>query len=515
MLDVVRSGIAYQALRAVALAAAIVAVVLLAFVPLNSNDYWLQAVIGGMIWNSGEIPTTVLFTFTEARDYPFHAHEWLPSVAFYLLHEAFGYDNQIYVKGVLGLAIFALCCRLAYRLTSSLPVSLFLAVVAMAVTNYRFFMRPEIFACLYLMILLNLIVEYQATRKPQFLFWTVPLSLVWANSHGSFPVALVIMAIFAVGEGLSAALGERGATMQVRVRAALQEGRPYAICCGALFLAMLVNPYGYKLFVFAWDFAQWGVTRDHITEWRGTFELPFLGSRGFWAYVSLLVLCLAIVARSWRKLRATDVLLLLAFAYLSSDRQRHVVWFGFVSLVVMARLIGPVALTPRDTRRSLALLVTLLVVGIGMLHRYGNFYGSYPYFANSNRFTLLMIEYMQDRDLRGNVFNTYALGAELIHKFYPRLRPSIDSRIDAYGEQYYLYIDRLYSDEQLMLEFIERYDVRYMLLLWGEFEMIRKMARLPETGWRMLLADHRMVLLGRGVPNAQASGAVGSASKPR
>jgi len=515
VLEVPHSGIADQALRAAALAAAIVVVVLLAFVPLSSNDFWLQVSIGDIIWTSGEIPGTVLFTFTEARDFPFYAYEWLPSVGFYLLHEAFGYDNLLYVKGMLGLGIFALCCRLAYRLTSSLPNSLFLAVAAMSATNFRFFMRPEIFACLFLMILLNLIVEFQKTRKLQFLVWTIPLSVAWANSHGSFPIALVIMAIFAAGEGLDTALAGRGMPLRARMRAAIVEGRPYAICCGAMLLAMLANPYGYKLFVFAWDFAQWDVTRAHIVEWTSTFESPFLGSRGYWLYLALIALCAVIAAASWRKLRATDLLLLLAFGFLSADRQRHVVWFGFVSLLVMARLIGPAALAPRDTRRSLAFLVALLAMGVGVLLSYGNLYGAYPYFVQSNNFTPVMLEYMRERDLRGNMFNSYALGAELIQKFYPRLRPSIDSRIDAYGEAYFNYFSQLYSEERLLLEFIERYDVRYMLLLWGEFEMIRKMERLPKTGWRMLLADHKMVLLGRDAPDAGAPDTGKGSAKPR
>ena len=56
----------------------------------------------------------------------------------------------------------------------------------------------------------------------------------------------------------------------------------------------------------------------------------------------------------------------------------------------------------------------------------------------------------------------------------------------------------MYSDERLLLDFILHYDVRYMLLLWWEFERIQQMPQLPLTGWRTLFADHKMVLLGRG-----------------
>jgi hypothetical protein len=498
MLNFARSEFADQALRATAVAAAICTVVLLTVVPLSSNDFWLQVTIGGMIWNSGEIPDTVLFAFTEAQDYPFHAHEWLASIVFYLLHEALGYDQLIWVKGALGIALFALCCRLAHRLTSSLPVSLFLAIVTMAVANYRHFMRPEIFAYLFLLILLNLLAEYQLTRRRQFLAWIVPLALVWANSHGSFPIALVIVACIGAGEGITAAFAAKGAPGRASLRAAILAARPYFICCAATFLATLVNPYGYQLYLFAWDFAQWAVTREYIIEWGGTFSPGFARARGFWAYLGLLALCLTVVIACHRKLRAADVLLLFAFGYLSTDRQRHVVLFAFVSLYVLARVIGPVAIGPRATRGALALLLVLLLAGGGMLLRYGNLQGEHPYSVSSRKFTPLLIEYVENRDLRGNVFNSFELGAELVHKFYPRLRPAIDSRIDAYGERYFEYYSQLYSDERLLLDFIAHYDVRYMLLLWWEFERIKQMPQLPLTGWRMLFADHKMVLLGRG-----------------
>lgn len=490
-------GFADRALSAAALAATIVVVVLLTFVPESSNDYWLQVTVGGMIWNNRELPGTVLFTFTEARDFPFHAHEWLPSIVFYLLDVSLGHDQLIWVKGALGVAIFALCYRLAHRLTSSVPVSLFLALVTMTVANYRHFLRPEIFACLFLLVLLNLLVEHQLTRKRQFLFWAVPLSLIWANTHGSFPLALVIMASVAAGEGIDAALAERGASYRTRLRAGALAARPYAICCGAMALAVMVNPYGYQLFVFAWEFAQWEVTRASIIEWQGTFSSAFVPTRGFWAYVGLLALCLTVVTVRRKNVRATDVLLLLAFGYLSTDRQRHIVWFALVSLYVLARLIGPLTLAPLAARRLLGLLLVLALAGTGVLLRFGNLQGEFPYAAPGRKITLELIEYVESHGLRGNVFNSYDLGAELIHNFYPRLRPTIDSRMDAYGETYYKYFSELYSDEQLLLDFIKYYDVRYMLLLRWEYEHIRKMPQLSRSGWHLLFSDRRIVLLGR------------------
>src|SRR5690349_4716902 len=167
---------AIDAERLMVLVPALLLVTLLTFVPISSNDFWLQVTIGGMIWNDGSIPRTVLFPFTEAKDYPFIAHEWLPSVVVYLLHRALGFDLLVFVKGAIGLLMFALAYRLAERLTRDAVLATLLAVVALVVGNYRHFLRPEIFALVFLLVLLNLLVEYQLTGRRRILLWALPLA---------------------------------------------------------------------------------------------------------------------------------------------------------------------------------------------------------------------------------------------------------------------------------------------------------------------------------------------------
>jgi hypothetical protein len=144
-----------------------------------------------------------------------------------------------------------------------------------------------------------------------------------------------------------------------------------------------------------------------------------------------------------------------------------------------------------------ALVVALCVVGAAALASFGNFYRAYPYETPSWNFTPPLIDYVEANRLEGNVLNSYELGAELIHRFYPRLRPSIDSRLDSYGEMYFLHSLRLMQSEPEMLKFIGEYDVRYMLLLWRDFESVRPMKGLAANGWSVRFADHKMVLLGR------------------
>lgn len=200
-------------LNAVTTAAALIVVALLCFVPLSTNDFWLQAAVGRLIWTTGSIPRTALFPFTEASDLPFQAHEWLSSVVLYLLESRLGHEPLIFVKGLLGLGLFALLYRLAHRLTASFPFSIVLAVSAMVTANYRFWLRPELFALLLSALLLNLLVGYRENGRRAYLAACLPLGMLWANVHGSAPVALVIVGAFAAGAAI-----ERRAAPGARLR---------------------------------------------------------------------------------------------------------------------------------------------------------------------------------------------------------------------------------------------------------------------------------------------------------
>ena len=149
-------------LRAGTVAAAIVAVAVITFVPPGTNELWLNAALGRLIWQSGEIPRTLLFPFTEASQFPFAAHEWLSSLTLYFLVHVVSQAHLVFVKGLLGLALFALCWRLAYRLSADLFATVLVALAAMAAANFRFYLRPELFGLLLFVTVLSLLVEFRA-----------------------------------------------------------------------------------------------------------------------------------------------------------------------------------------------------------------------------------------------------------------------------------------------------------------------------------------------------------------
>jgi hypothetical protein len=499
-------------LRAGALALAVVLVLLLDLVPIASNDLWLQVKVGELIVRDGSIPRTLLFPFV-AADNPFNAHEWLPSIVFHLLATALGdVDRLMLVQGALGLALFGLCFALARRLSGSFGAALVLALAAQGIANFRFVMRPELFALFLLVALLAVLTRYRDERRPFTLAWIFPIALLWANCHGSFVLAPLVAGLFAAGEALQAALAARGETPATRLRAACRYSAPYAAAAVLALLASLLNPRGAGLLRFATDVQGSGAIRSMIKEWLPTLHPLFVATPAFRIFVAAAAALVAVLVALRRHVTATDLLLVALFGGLALQRNRHVVWFGFAMLVVVAGLIGRARVDGRTERRLCFGALALALGGTLACLAWGNVRGDHPYASASNNFTRPMIAQLADPALHGNVFNSYELGAELIYRDWPRLKPSIDSRVDSYGDDYFLLHLRSLHDEGLLVAFLDAWHVNHMLLTWRDFDHdVRAMPRIA-AAWHVRASDAKMLLLERNVALPDLAGGSGVAA---
>lgn len=136
---------------------------------------------------------------------------------------------------------------------------------------------------------------------------------------------------------------------------------------------------------------------------------------------------------------------------------------------------------------------------LGLASQFGNAFGAFPHLAwgMNTSYTSFMVRKLNAPDLRGNVINSYELGAELVYRTYPRLRPSIDSRIDSYGGAYTWMNERLFHEDALLTEFVKDYDVRYMLLSHRDFRSVEKLPSWTSGRWVIRAMDQRAVLLQR------------------
>ncbi len=473
--------------------------------PLGNNDVWILMKVGELIASTGHVPETLLFPFTTVHDNHFNSHEWLVSVLFHWLDRAVGLDRLKWVVGVFALAQFGLSARLAHMRSGSLGVALLMAVLAMLCANVRYVLRPELFALAFLVCLLLVLEHYRRERRRATLLWTLPVAILWANCHGSFLLGPVVAGIFAFGEGLSAVLAAPG-TSAARLRAGWRAGLPYALAALAMVAACTINPAGWQLLKFPFQLQQSAAIRQLIKEWLPTFSPLFVVEPAFWIFVAVGLASLGLIAALRRFLGITDALLFLFFAVLALERSRHIVWFGFVALFVCAGLVGRLEVGRREIQLR-ATSATFALVALCICIRFGNARYSYFYDAPSNNFSPAFVSELADSKLRGNVLNSYELGGELIYRDWPRLKPSIDSRVDSYGDDYLLFSIQLLQDEKLLNLFLAGNRVDYMLLLARDFEFGPRYMSSIRANWHVRLTDGDIFLLERNVPLAPPAAA--------
>lgn len=234
-------------------------------------------------------------------------------------------------------------------------------------------------------------------------------------------------------------------------------------------------------------------SKREIMEWMPLWDTRSHAIRGLWPAlgVGLLLLLLLWVERHQFALRHIGIAIL--FLFLATQANRFLVYLGPI-------LAWMVPLSPRlrvfaGRRGALAGTgICWLLLGLSVLFR-GNLNGSYPWDARSNHaFPSPLARLLEHGNLHGPVFNSYDLGAELIFRGYPRLQPSIDSRIDSYGDAYFEWHESLLDRSQEFIAFVRDWKVQYLLLTHDDYLRYMRITT-TQPPCQLLLTNQRIYFL--------------------
>lgn len=474
-------------------------VISLNLTPIYTNDFWLHLKVGDMIRESGDIPDTLLFTFTEAKDHQMVVHEWLPSLIFSLLYGYIGYSGMVGFKCFLAVGIFLLVFRLCFYINRDWSISLFLSALCVLVINFRTHMRPEIFAFIYFLIDLNLMQAFLRTKNFRWLLGLLPLSVLWANSHGSFLVNLVLPTLFLIGVALKDWWATRTGNRKITLSQIKQVYLPLIIVNCLVVALSLLNPYGIRLLLHSFSLSQDSYFRQNIIEWFPMFH-PFI--RRYFYFKLYLLFCSTLVFSliiGWKKVDFILGVLVVVFGYLSVDTNRNAAWFAIIGTYVMAYCLGGLLKTERKRMVFNGCLAVALVFGVILVFQKGNVRGKKPGFQRGTPMTVGALNFIEKAGIQGNVMNSYKFGAELIYNFYPRIKVTIDSRVDAYGADYYRRYRQmdgkkweLLGKPEDLLSFLRRYNVRTIVTTPREFLNWKyggHVKQLVKDGWKLVYQD--------------------------
>jgi hypothetical protein len=483
---------------------------------LNDADTAWHIRAGDSILRTGTVPETDIFSYT-MQGKPWIAHEWLSEVIFSLIHRASGTTGIVIFSALLISATFTALFRLLLRNGVSMLPAVLLTVLAAATSANHWWARPHLFSIPLTLLWVSLLDSYQSTRRTAYLYVLPAVMVFWVNLHGGYFTGLLLLGIFAIAEGMTLAVGERGngGFPPARGLAAL------SLAAAGCVLAALVNPFGYRILVLPFLFLKDTYLVNHIGEWTSP---SFHGVSGFEIY---LLLILAVLALSPRKLQWTEIGLLLFAVHMSLFAVRFHGIFAVIVTPFVGRHLqsllgefrdgekytsgfrrfirGFLDLSGRVERMSasmrvpglaiLAAAVLLALIPFGNLKGGG---GLLRFGFDPEMYPVAALDFVRDNHLTGHVYNKYYFGGYLIYRFFP----DPDDRVFVDGRAVDLYGDDFFKDVFEVVDhplpgwkgILDRYDVQWVI---HSPDSALSAVLLESRDWALVYADRVALIFAR------------------
>lgn len=370
--------------------------------PMNDADFWFHLKTGEYIFTTGAIPRVEMWSFTYAG-IPWTAHGWLSGVLFYGVWSVAGLKPLIFIFALLT----AIAFWIAFKRTNAHPFYAGTAILIAVWTSLpNVGVRPRVFTILFASIFLALLGRFARGVNERWIWLLIPIMTLWANLHGGFFIGLALVGITAVGMVVDRWAGVLDEPESFRPRL-----RKLAIIFVGCVLAVLVNPFGVKLYTTPLAVLQSPIFQDLVTDWLSpNFHLPEARP-----LLLLFVLTIAALALSPRRPKPSEVLLFLATLYATLKTQRNAVVFSLVAAPLFANYfqlwldstsLGKrfgIIREDRNPRMALLFTVILLLPLTAFAVKLKTTVYSTPT-QNSLRVPVKAVEYLKQNGITGNTF---------------------------------------------------------------------------------------------------------------
>ncbi len=291
---------------------------LLATLPTVDLAYQLRA--GAEIIDGRGIPSTDTWTFT-AAGLPWLDQQWGAQVVLGGVYGLAGWTGLATLRALMVALITALVLVAIRRTAPTMPrrTAALLTLAAFIVMSPALALRPQLFGLV--LFAATLFVLADRANRDRWL-WTLPvIAMAWANIHGSFILAPVLVALACLEDLLARTPIARRMVVVTALTAALT----------------LANPFGFGVWEYAFGLATNREVTARISEWQA----PTLGSAFgalFWVSVALVVVAVVALIGRRREIPLVALITLAGFAALGAIAERGIAWWAIVAAITVARL---------------------------------------------------------------------------------------------------------------------------------------------------------------------------------
>ncbi len=449
-------------------------------------DAWWHLRTGQLILQNHGLFHCDPFSFTRFGQ-PWINHEWLSDVLLFEIYRVAGMGGLI----VAFAAVIAISFLLVYVRSAGQPYLAALMTLWGAVASASTWgVRPQMFTLLLASIFLLLLEASE--QRPHLLWWTAPLMLLWANLHAGFPLGLVFVGLFLVGEALEAAIRPEPR------RDFARRLKRLTVAFGVCLALVALNPYGWRIYLYPFETLHSAAMQRFIQEWFSpNFHDP--------ASLPLLLMLLALVAGaafSPRRLRLRSLLLLLVTVPAALRSLRHIPILMLVMVPVVAdmaeawlqesgatRLFKPVTVqSSRTLVINFVVLVSFCVFAMIRVQQVVSHQGD----LESRNFPAAAVAFLEREHPPEPIMNSYNWGGYFIWKLYPKYRVFMDGRADVYGDAFMTDFGACYYLTGHWKHTLERWNIR-TIVLPPDAPLMTALRSNPD--WREIFVDSQAIIL--------------------
>lgn len=449
---------------------------------IKDPDTWWHLATGKYIVETRSVPHADIFSWTAAGK-PWITHEWLAEVLFYLAYAA----GQFWGVLLFLLALLSVLFLFYWRLLTVAKGSFFVAALVLLVTGemlYPFLeLRPQVFS--YLFFVAFLYVLHRHNRGKDRLFLLPPLTVLWANSHGSFFLGPALLLLYTCC-GLVPLRHEKLVNQHLDKMAL---GRLFLVLVLCIAAAAL-NPNGGKLL--AYPFTTLGASEmmDNIQEWLSPdFHNPY--NQLFLVYYLGTFLLLLLTPQ---RICLFDLALFLLCGAAAFTHARFIAYALLVNGLLWAHYCRPELRWKtllKDVAKYAVIPAVLLLYAVILAGRTPPQNPLDYRFADPQEYPVKALAYLKKHPLKGKMLNYYGWGGYLIWN-HPEEKVFIDGRADVYIPKVfgdYRRITRLAPEAPALLE---AYGIDYVLMP-ADAALVQALRFSPD--WATYYADKTAVIL--------------------
>jgi hypothetical protein len=367
--------------------------------------------------------------------------------------------------------------------------------------------RPQIVS-FFLTALFAYVLDRHKRHNGRLLPWLPLIVLLWANVHGGYAIAFILMLCYVAGEGANLLLAHR--------EDPVLSGRQLLhllLVMGLCFLVVIINPNMWQMWLYPFRTVGIGILRDFIQEWQSPdFHLAWQQP-----FVLLLLLTVLALTRSDRRADFTDLALLAVWTIWALLAARNIAIFAIVAVPIFVRY-GTAAWErqledwrevewaqpllrgagqPMASGRTLRLLNWLLLALItiaALIKIYMPLAPGAMEEATRESLPVDAVAYVQNQRPPGPIFNSYNWGGYLIFTLWPDYLVFVDGRTDLYDDDFLHQYLSIYVADDGWQASLDEYGIQ--LVIVEANSVLAKFLRI-DLQWQEAYRDQMAVVFTR------------------